>query len=123
VLFTRPKSVVEVPSMGTFAGEKHSHTRTPSLNSRTHSSYQVIEPWGEVIATTEHDAATVTATLEFDKLTSFRTGVPISLQKRHDIYYPVKLCTGTQRTMIALGSALAGAVVVGAAFKLGFLKA
>jgi hypothetical protein len=84
----------------------------------------VIDPWGEVIATTEHDETTVTASLDFEKLTSFREGIPISKQKRYDVYYPVKELGGTgAETMVAISSALVGAVLVGAAFKLGFLKA
>ena len=49
-----------------------------------HSS--IIDPWGDVIATTEHEPAIVYATLDMDIVQQVRTGIPISQQKRSDVY-------------------------------------
>ena len=53
-----------------------------------HSS--VVDPWGKVIATTEAEEAVVLADLDLDYLATVRQQIPISVQKRTDLYETVK---------------------------------
>jgi len=46
----------------------------------------VVNPWGEVIATTGHEPATVTAELDLAMVDEVRQNIPTSHQKRQDIY-------------------------------------
>lgn len=46
----------------------------------------VISPWGEVVATCEHDEAIVYAELDLEKVDEMRRNIPTSLQTRKDIY-------------------------------------
>jgi omega-amidase len=45
-----------------------------------------VNPWGEVVATTEHDAAMVTADLDLTGVEEVRRNIPVSMQKRDDLY-------------------------------------
>lgn len=46
----------------------------------------IVNPWGEVVATTEHDAAMVTAELDLTGVEEVRRNIPVSMQKRDDLY-------------------------------------
>mmetsp|Transcript_13588 Transcript_13588/g.32179 ORF Transcript_13588/g.32179 Transcript_13588/m.32179 type:complete len:237 (+) Transcript_13588:381-1091(+) len=46
----------------------------------------MVDPWGEVVATTEHGPAIVHATLEFTRVEEVRSGVPVAKQRRNDLY-------------------------------------
>mmetsp|Transcript_9082 Transcript_9082/g.13580 ORF Transcript_9082/g.13580 Transcript_9082/m.13580 type:complete len:328 (-) Transcript_9082:26-1009(-) len=46
----------------------------------------VADPWGEVIATTNHAPSTVYAKLDLDKVKKVRESIPVGNQKRDDIY-------------------------------------
>lgn len=46
----------------------------------------VVGPWGDVLATCEEGAIIVTAQIDFSKIPTIRQSIPISYQKRHDIY-------------------------------------
>jgi len=46
----------------------------------------VVDPWAKVLATCEHEPCTVYADLDMTEVETFRTNVPISKQKRQDIY-------------------------------------
>lgn len=46
----------------------------------------IVNPWGEVVATTEHDAAMVTAELDLTGVEEVRRNIPVSMQKRSDLY-------------------------------------
>ncbi|XP_076054632.1 omega-amidase NIT2 [Oratosquilla oratoria] len=50
----------------------------------------VVNPWGEVIATTEHEEGIVYADLDLGYVEKVRDMVPIGKQKRHDLYGIVK---------------------------------
>jgi len=56
------------------------------------SSYQawghstVVAPWGDILATTGHEAATVYAELDLSKAEEMRESIPTSRQKRLDLY-------------------------------------
>jgi len=49
-----------------------------------HSS--VVSPWGDVLATCDHLPTRVEATLDMDKVDEVRRNIPVSMQKRNDIY-------------------------------------
>ena len=49
-----------------------------------HSS--VVSPWGDVVATTAHEPDIVFAELDFEKVEEIRTNIPVSKQKRDDLY-------------------------------------
>lgn len=49
-----------------------------------HSS--VVSPWGDVIATCDEHPAVVSSTLDFQRMDEIRQNIPISKQKRFDVY-------------------------------------
>ncbi|CAG8440544.1 6147_t:CDS:10 [Scutellospora calospora] len=51
----------------------------------------VVSPHGTIIATTDHEEATIYADIDLDDMKSFRQSIPLTLQKRHDIYTKVTL--------------------------------
>lgn len=46
----------------------------------------VVSPWGDVVATTEHAPDTVRAVLDMGKVEEVRTNIPVSKQRRSDVY-------------------------------------
>lgn len=70
-------------------------TASPARNPE--SSYQawghssVVSPWGDVVATCGHDTATVHAEIDIARVDEVRAQVPVSMQKRTDLY-SLKLC-------------------------------
>jgi len=46
----------------------------------------VVNPWGQVIATTEEKEGIVYASIDFDEVASFRDSLPITKQRREDLY-------------------------------------
>ena len=46
----------------------------------------MVDPWGTVVATTEHGSAMVLAEVDADRVREVRKGIPVSLQKRPDLY-------------------------------------
>jgi omega-amidase len=46
----------------------------------------VVSPWGEVVATTQHEPDTVFATVDLGQVEEIRTNIPVSKQKRTDLY-------------------------------------
>eukprot|EP00742_Colponemidia_sp_Colp-10_P002343 GILJ01002499.1.p1 GENE.GILJ01002499.1~~GILJ01002499.1.p1 ORF type:complete len:314 (-),score=31.12 GILJ01002499.1:35-928(-) len=46
----------------------------------------VVGPWGDIIATTEHEEDIVYANIDMTQVDQFRQQVPILAQKRHDLY-------------------------------------
>lgn len=51
----------------------------------------VVSPWGDVVATTSHQPDTVYATIDLTKVEEIRTNIPVSKQKRTDLYALNKL--------------------------------
>lgn len=45
-----------------------------------------VGPFAEVLATTEHQPATVMADMDYDEVAKRRTNLPLRQQKRHDLY-------------------------------------
>mmetsp|Transcript_60106 Transcript_60106/g.82345 ORF Transcript_60106/g.82345 Transcript_60106/m.82345 type:complete len:328 (-) Transcript_60106:58-1041(-) len=74
-------------------------TASPARN--PDSSYQawghstVIDPWGETIATTGHAEDTVYATIDLNRIPEVRRNVPVSTQKRHDLYSVTSLASSS----------------------------
>eukprot|EP01098_Paradermamoeba_levis_P010516 TRINITY_DN4418_c0_g1_i1.p1 TRINITY_DN4418_c0_g1~~TRINITY_DN4418_c0_g1_i1.p1 ORF type:complete len:207 (+),score=58.08 TRINITY_DN4418_c0_g1_i1:467-1087(+) len=66
-------------------------TVSPARNPQ--SSYQawghstVCNPWGEVIATTQHEEAIIYADIDLDRVEEVRKQIPIRNQKRPDLYH------------------------------------
>jgi omega-amidase len=48
----------------------------------------VVNPWGELVATTEHNEAVIYADVDLSKVEEVRTAIPIRNQ-RQDSVYPV----------------------------------
>jgi omega-amidase len=46
----------------------------------------IVDPWGTVLATTDHDPSIVSQTIDLNRLLEVRTNIPIGKQKRHDLY-------------------------------------
>ena len=46
----------------------------------------VVSPWGVVVATTSHEPALVMAELDLESVDEVRRNIPVSLQKRTDLY-------------------------------------
>ena len=50
----------------------------------------VVSPWGEVIATTEHEEAIVYSDIDLSLVHTIRNQVPVTLQRRKDLYEVIK---------------------------------
>jgi omega-amidase len=46
----------------------------------------IVDPWGEVIATTEEKEGIVTAEIDYSKNANMQSSIPVRSQKRHDVY-------------------------------------
>ncbi|KAK7106654.1 omega-amidase NIT2-like [Littorina saxatilis] len=57
----------------------------------------VVSPWGEIVATTEHEEKIVYADIDMARVEEVRTMVPLRNQRRHDLYKVVDL-TQTSET-------------------------
>uniref|UniRef100_H2YHE9 omega-amidase n=1 Tax=Ciona savignyi TaxID=51511 RepID=H2YHE9_CIOSA len=59
----------------------------------------LIGPWGEVEATTEHKESTVFADIDLSKINEVRQNVPISKQRRLDVYTrPSQVCVANGKS-------------------------
>jgi len=71
-------------------GQLYVATVSPSRN--PDSSYQawghssVVNPWGEVIATTDHQEGIIYANIDLKRADEVRAQIPTSKQKRYDLY-------------------------------------
>ncbi|CAM9631520.1 unnamed protein product [Sphacelaria rigidula] len=63
-----------------------SPARNPGSKYQAWGHSSIVDPWGSVVATTEHDSALVTAELDIGRVEEVRQSVPVSLQKRNDLY-------------------------------------
>jgi len=63
-----------------------SPSRLPGFEYQAYGHSTVVDPWGKVVTTCEEKPCTLDAELDFGDVETFRTNVPISLQKRADIY-------------------------------------
>jgi len=72
------------PSEGTGSNVKYPH-----YEAWGHST--VVNPWGEVIATSDETAQVVIADIDMSKVYEVRRSIPTSMQKRNDIYQIIDL--------------------------------
>eukprot|EP00928_Gymnodinium_smaydae_P065463 TRINITY_DN48603_c0_g1_i1.p1 TRINITY_DN48603_c0_g1~~TRINITY_DN48603_c0_g1_i1.p1 ORF type:complete len:414 (+),score=70.78 TRINITY_DN48603_c0_g1_i1:35-1243(+) len=63
-----------------------SPARVPGFEYQAWGHSTVVDPWAEVVATCEHEPCTLHTELDFAQVEAFRENVPISKQKRPDIY-------------------------------------
>jgi len=64
-----------------------SPARNPESTYQAWGHSTVVDPWGTVVATTEHDEAIVYADINLDKVDEVRNMLQLSKQKRHDLYH------------------------------------
>lgn len=63
-----------------------SPARLPGFEYQAWGHSTIVDPWAKVLATCEHEPCTISMELDMAEVETFRTNVPISKQKRHDIY-------------------------------------
>jgi len=63
-----------------------SPARNPESKYQAWGHSSVVNPWGEVVATTEHEPATVYCDLKLDQVDEVRLQIPSGKQKRLDLY-------------------------------------
>lgn len=63
-----------------------SPSRVPGDGYQAWGHSSVVDPWGEVLETTGHEADIVYATLSPPEVDKVRSAIPVSLQKRDDLY-------------------------------------
>lgn len=63
-----------------------SPARNPDSAYQAWGHSTVVNPWGQVVATTKHDADIVYAEIDLSEVDSVRENIPVSKQKRDDLY-------------------------------------
>eukprot|EP01100_Stratorugosa_tubuloviscum_P002939 TRINITY_DN169_c2_g2_i5.p1 TRINITY_DN169_c2_g2~~TRINITY_DN169_c2_g2_i5.p1 ORF type:complete len:346 (+),score=152.66 TRINITY_DN169_c2_g2_i5:97-1134(+) len=63
-----------------------SPARNPSSSYQAWGHSTVVDPWGTVIATCDHNQQIIYADIDFNKLNEIRQQIPITKQKRNDLY-------------------------------------
>merc|ERR1711924_173886 len=66
-----------------------SPARNPSSSYQAWGHSTIVDPWGEIVATCGHEPTTIHATVNLDRVDQVRQQVPISKQKRLDVYQDV----------------------------------
>ncbi|KAL8566528.1 Carbon-nitrogen hydrolase [Nucella lapillus] len=56
----------------------------------------VVSPWGDVIATVEHEEEILYADIDLDRLEEVRTMIPLRNQRRHDLYKVLDLTSAVE---------------------------
>mmetsp|Transcript_62382 Transcript_62382/g.103762 ORF Transcript_62382/g.103762 Transcript_62382/m.103762 type:complete len:337 (+) Transcript_62382:85-1095(+) len=68
-----------------------SQARNPDAGYQSWGHSTIVSPWGTVLATTDHMSGNVYAELDLSEVEQIRKQVPVSFQKREDLYTTVKL--------------------------------
>jgi len=68
-----------------------SPARNPDSKYQAWGHSSIISPWGDVLATTEHGPDVVVAEIDLSRADEIRTSIPVSKQKRTDVYNTVSL--------------------------------
>jgi omega-amidase len=63
-----------------------SPARNPDSEYQAWGHSTLVSPWGNIIATTEHDPAIVVAEIDMNEVDEMRGSIPVLKQKRDDIY-------------------------------------
>ena len=72
----------------------------------------LVNPWGEVMATTEHGVNVLVADVDPGHADEVRTNIPISFQKRDDLY-TISKTEDAPRTQLLSGAPQLGVQLVG----------
>jgi len=67
-----------------------SPSRNPDSTYQAWGHSTVVNPWGEVIATTDHNPGIVMTDVDLSKVEEIRGNIPISKQRRYDVYTQAK---------------------------------
>jgi omega-amidase len=94
-----------------------SPARNPSAAYQAYGHSSVVDPWGTVLATTEHEEGIVYGVVDHDRVDEVRGNIPVSKQRRTDLYEDVRTKTEAERGGGVLGSARAACVQFGSSFK------
>jgi len=70
-----------------------SPARNPSSTYQAWGHSSVVNPWGEVLATTQHDQDIIYTDIDLNKVTEMRSSIPVYQQKRNDIYQIINSST------------------------------
>lgn len=68
-----------------------SPARDPTFSYQAWGHSTVVDPWGTIVATTEHEPAIVTAELDLTRIAEVRRNIPITTQRRKDLYQIVEV--------------------------------
>lgn len=63
-----------------------SPARNPDSKYQAWGHSSVVDPWGKVVATVGHGSAMVVAEVDVGRVKEVRKSIPVSLQKRPDLY-------------------------------------
>lgn len=63
-----------------------SPARNPSSTYQAWGHSTVVAPWGDIIATTDHNPSVIYADIDLGKVTEMRSSIPVYKQKRKDLY-------------------------------------
>jgi omega-amidase len=63
-----------------------SPARDPDSTYQAWGHSTVVDPWGSVVSTTEHEEAIVYADIDLSRVHEVRQQIPVRIQRRHDIY-------------------------------------
>lgn len=63
-----------------------SPARNPASSYQAWGHSTVVGPFAEVIATCDHEPTTVYAELDYNQIQERRSSIPVTHQKRHDLY-------------------------------------
>lgn len=63
-----------------------SPARNPESKYQAWGHSSIVDPWGAVTATTGHESAMVLAEIDLGRVADIRKSIPVSLQKRNDLY-------------------------------------
>lgn len=63
-----------------------SPARNPDSSYQAWGHSTLVSPWGDIICTTGHDRSTIIGDIDLEQVDEIRRNIPVSLQKRDDIY-------------------------------------
>lgn len=92
LLYNKPLLPLSLSLLGVCPADQQCYVVTASPARNPDSKYQawghssIVDPWGTVVATTEHGSAMVVAEVDANRVLEVRKGIPVSLQKRPDLY-------------------------------------
>eukprot|EP00656_Telonema_subtile_P010058 TRINITY_DN14801_c0_g1_i3.p1 TRINITY_DN14801_c0_g1~~TRINITY_DN14801_c0_g1_i3.p1 ORF type:complete len:211 (-),score=33.23 TRINITY_DN14801_c0_g1_i3:119-751(-) len=67
-----------------------SPARNPNSAYQAWGHSTIVSPWGEIVATCEHEPTNISAEIDLNRVDEVRQNVPISKQTRDDVYHDVR---------------------------------